>query len=687
MATGELAGSFNFIDGGAENDFIDGSGDADCIRGLDGLDTIRGFDGNDNINGNRDNDCINGNKGEDTLYGGQGNDTAFGGQGNDLIFGNLGNDVLFGDRGTDTLTGGDGIDAFVIGDGTGGNTIEEADIITDFRQGTDQIWLVTDLDPESNEDVILQDAFDNLIFDEVDGDTIITAKDTGERLAVLQGFTGGLGIDDFEVARVPKDIIPPGTDAGTDGSGDGDGTDGGTDAGTDGSGDGGGTDGGTDSDDGGSSDGSVDDVDDINDLIGVDGDDDSSGGGGGSNGDTTPVVSITASDDTATEDGNTATFTISRTGDTSEDLEVSFTISGSASNGDDYDTITSTATIPAGESSIEIEIDPIDDDMVEGTEDVTLTLDEDASYDIDGSDDAATAEILDNEEFEVSITAPDPAAGESGNPTQNGGLFTLTRSGGTNGDLDVTIQLTGTATNGADYTTIANTVTILDGQASVNVAVMPIDDLVTGETPAETVIATIIDGDNYVPTGGSANATITDNDAPNNNSYVFNSLLAGANEQIAGLAGDDNINGGSGNDLLLGNNGMDMLFGGSGRDTLIGGGDDDSLSGGLGGDDMNGSAGSDLFIYDNAGDLVTNANNSDIIRVFEDGVDLLEIDSSIANSFGNAAGDINVDDIVGNDAIVYVEDGTPGYDGSETVLTLIDNFMAANFNAADISFV
>jgi hypothetical protein len=40
-------------------------------------------------------------------------------------------------------------------------------------------------------------------------------------------------------------------------------------------------------------------------------------------------------------------------------------------------------TIPEGESSVEIEITPIDDDMVEGTEDVTLIDLEDASnYDV-----------------------------------------------------------------------------------------------------------------------------------------------------------------------------------------------------------------------------------------------------------------------------------------------------------------
>jgi hypothetical protein len=653
MATGDLADSFNFIDGGSENDFIDGGSDADCIRGLNGLDTVRGFDGNDFINGNRGNDCINGNKGDDSLYGGQGNDTAFGGQGNDLIFGNLGDDVLFGDRGTDTLTGGDGNNAFAIGDGTGGSTFQEADVITDFRQGNDAIWLITDLDPESNLDVVLRDSFNNLIFDEIDGSTYITALDTGERLAVLQGFTGGLTINDFEVARVPKEIVPPGTDLDTDGSGsDGDGsTDdggGGDDSTDDGSGDGGST------DDDGTTDGGTNGGDDdaTDDDDGTD-DGGNGGGGGDDDGDSTPIVSIEATDDTASEPGNnTGTFTISRTGDTSADLVVAYGITGSATNGTDYEEIEGTVTIPEGESSIEIEVVPIDDDLVEGTEDVMLTLEEDANYDVDGDNDAATVEILDDEEFEVSVTAIDNTAAESGNPPISTGTFRVARTGGTIGDLEVNLQIGGTANNGTDYAAIPTMVTIPDGDAFVDLEVAPIDDAVTSEV-AETVNVSVVNGDNYVPMGGTATVTITDNDAPSAANFVFDSPFLVANEVIAGLAGNDSLTGGGGADQLIGN------------------------------------AGADDFIYDALGDLSTNPNSSDVIFGFQDNVDQILIsDPAIGTVFGTGVGEINAID-QGGSTLVYVENGGAGvYNSGETVIAIISGFAAADIDfGTDIMIV
>jgi hypothetical protein len=407
MATGNLTNGSNFIDGTSVSESIDGSSDSDCIRGFDGRDRIRGFAANDIINGNQGNDSINGNQGEDTLYGGRGNDTIHGGRGNDLIFGNLGDDVLFGDRGTDSLSGGDGADAFVIGDGTGGGTIAAADVITDFRQGTDKLWLMPDLDPVNTVDVVLNNAFNNLIFDRMDGNTIITAKDTGERLAVLQGFTNGLSINDFEIARIPGARISPGTDTGN-GSGGGTTDDGATDDSN-----GGGTfDGGTGGGTGNGRDFSgEDDIDTDNGTSGGSGGETGGGSGtnGGGNGDDVqppPIVSIAATDDSASEAGDTATFTISRTGIISEELEVNLAISGSAGNGVDYDTIADTVTIPVQASSIDIELVPIDDaEADEGTEDVTIAIADGENYDVSSSGSSATIDIVDNDAVGSSVAA------------------------------------------------------------------------------------------------------------------------------------------------------------------------------------------------------------------------------------------------------------------------------------------
>jgi serine protease len=109
---------------------------------------------------------------------------------------------------------------------------------------------------------------------------------------------------------------------------------------------------------------------------------------------------------------------------------------------------------------------------------------------------------------EVSISATDASAAEAGSDP---GVFTITRTGSTAAVLAVNLAITGTATNGVDYQSIANSVTIAAGAASATVTVTPIDD--TGVDPGETVIATIQPGIGYdIGSANSATVTIADND-------------------------------------------------------------------------------------------------------------------------------------------------------------------------------
>lgn len=90
-----------------------------------------------------------------------------------------------------------------------------------------------------------------------------------------------------------------------------------------------------------------------------------------------PVITITANDPTATEAGRTTgQFTIHRTGSTDEPLYANFSITGTATPGSDYETISTIVTIPAGSSSTTVTIIPKDDSEVEDDETVTLVLQE-----------------------------------------------------------------------------------------------------------------------------------------------------------------------------------------------------------------------------------------------------------------------------------------------------------------------
>ena len=111
----------------------------------------------------------------------------------------------------------------------------------------------------------------------------------------------------------------------------------------------------------------------------------------------------------------------------------------------------------------------------------------------------------------VSVTATDALAEEVDG---NIGLFTLTRSGSATllaAPLSVTLTLTGTATNGTDYSGLPLTANFAAGVATTTVEVKPTSDAVT-EGP-ETVILTLGVTAPY-EAGSPASATVTIGDTP-----------------------------------------------------------------------------------------------------------------------------------------------------------------------------
>ena len=111
----------------------------------------------------------------------------------------------------------------------------------------------------------------------------------------------------------------------------------------------------------------------------------------------------------------------------------------------------------------------------------------------------------------VSVTATDALAEEVDG---NIGLFTLTRSGSATllaAPLSVTLTLTGTATNGTDYSVLPLTANFAAGVATTTVEVKPTSDAVT-EGP-ETVILTLGVTAPY-EVGSPASATVTIGDTP-----------------------------------------------------------------------------------------------------------------------------------------------------------------------------
>lgn len=84
----------------------------------------------------------------------------------------------------------------------------------------------------------------------------------------------------------------------------------------------------------------------------------------------------------------------------------------------------------------------------------------------------------------VTIRATDPLATWSGNP----GVFTVTRTGNPLPSLFVYYQVTGTASNGVDYHTIGNWITIPSGVLCGDIVIKPID---LGQSATKTVVLTL----------------------------------------------------------------------------------------------------------------------------------------------------------------------------------------------------
>ncbi len=125
-------------------------------------------------------------------------------------------------------------------------------------------------------------------------------------------------------------------------------------------------------------------------------------------------VTITAADSEAAETGcYPGVYRIVRSGgDTSQPLQVGLAFSGTAVAGSDYEPLPQSVIIPAGQATVDLTLDPINDPDVEvsTTDTAIATIQPGAGYTV-GSPGAATINIADNETF--TNTAPLAYAAEA----------------------------------------------------------------------------------------------------------------------------------------------------------------------------------------------------------------------------------------------------------------------------------
>jgi hypothetical protein len=148
-------------------------------------------------------------------------------------------------------------------------------------------------------------------------------------------------------------------------------------------------------------------------------------------------VSIAAGSNAA-EPSTNGSFTVTRSGVTTNAITVSISVSGSATEGTDYQPVGSSVTMGAGVTSVPITITPIDDTLQEGTETITVTLRSGTGYGLTTTN-TATINLIDNEVLVI--------------PPGLVGWWRLDETGGTNAEDKTGNGNTGVLHGGSWYPT------------------------------------------------------------------------------------------------------------------------------------------------------------------------------------------------------------------------------------------
>lgn len=217
-------------------------------------------------------------------------------------------------------------------------------------------------------------------------------------------------------------------------------------------------------------------------------------------------VSLVASDPDAAEGGDGGQFVVQRAGGSDRAVDVGYSIGGSATNGEDYATLSGSISLGTGqaEAAIEVEVGG-NDDAFEGSEDVTITIQEvPGAVAISGAG-SATVTIEDSPHSVTASSAGNADEDTGANGRVDVSLGARNESGA---NLDVRYSAGGSATPGADYVELGGTATIPVGASSTSITIDPLDDDLVEEN--ETVVVTLNGTSNpAAPVGTPASASIS----------------------------------------------------------------------------------------------------------------------------------------------------------------------------------
>jgi len=204
-------------------------------------------------------------------------------------------------------------------------------------------------------------------------------------------------------------------------------------------------------------------------------------------------------DDDIPETGGAATLTVS-TGEATfaDDQTITLSLTGTATEGQDYDILTKQLLLAAGEFSVSTTVTALHDTVDEEHEEITITAE---LHDGTRVGEPKTITITDNDTAQLALTVDHDTIAEAG------GAATVTVSTGEATfatDQAITLFLTGTATEGQDYDAVTKELILAAQATSVSTRVTAVDDtVVEGD---ETITITARHGG--VPVGETMTITI-----------------------------------------------------------------------------------------------------------------------------------------------------------------------------------
>ncbi|MBK9745744.1 MAG: CSLREA domain-containing protein [Chloroflexi bacterium] len=222
-----------------------------------------------------------------------------------------------------------------------------------------------------------------------------------------------------------------------------------------------------------------------------------------------PEVTISASDNTGTEaGGDPITFRIERSFTNAAALTVNYTIGGAATNGTDYTpTLSGAAVIAANTLFIDITVTPTDDALDELDETITLTLIDDAAYDL-GAMSSADGTISDDDTAGITVN---PTSGLSTGEAGSADTFTVVLN--TQPTADVTIDLTSSDTTEGTVSPTQLTFTTANWNAAQTVTVTGVDDaVVDGDIGYTITTAAAVSSDANYNGMDAADVSVTNTD-------------------------------------------------------------------------------------------------------------------------------------------------------------------------------